>query len=176
MMEPTTLGCPACLDLAMREDQPTLIVVTSPDDFLYRCDYCQTWWTGTSRFNKPVTVEQASEHFPEHVAAASPPPDDSQLSEAVVLYTGWGASPEPIDDLSRVAARFPSELTSIEPVLAAFIRGSASIAFHEVAPSDAGLLARVRDRLAAIMPRLSPGALDALTWRWKFVVPQTSPF
>jgi len=160
----------------MREDQPTLIVVTSPDDFLYRCDYCQSWWTGNSRFRNPATVDEAEARFPGQVVAAAPPVDDSKLSEAVVLFTGWGTSPEPIDDMERVATRFPGEFTALEPVVTAFIGGSASIAFHEVAPADDGLLARVRQRLGAIMPRFSAEALDALTWRWRFVVPQTSPF
>ena len=174
--EPKPLGCPACLDLAMREAQPTFLVATSPDDFLYRCDYCQTWWTGISRFNNPATAVDAQARFPEQRIPSSPAVDDAQLSEAIVLFTGWGATPEPVDDVTRVEARFPTEFPALEPVLAAFVRGSASLVFHEVAPADDGLLGRVRARLGLIMPRLSDDALDALTWRWPFVVPQTSPF
>ncbi|GEB47141.1 hypothetical protein MTE01_30860 [Microbacterium testaceum] len=174
--QPKPLGCPACLDLAMREGQPAFIVATSPDDLLYRCDYCQTWWTANSRFRNPATVADAQARFPEQRIASSPAVDDAQLSEAIVLFTGWGATPEPIDDVARVAARFPKEFPALEPVLAAFVRGSTSIVFHEVAPSDDGLLGRVRARLRLIMPRLCDDALDALTWRWPFVVPQTSSF
>jgi len=154
-VESRPLGCPACLDLAMREAQPTFLVATSPDDFLYRCDYCQTWWTGNSRFNNPATAVDAQARFPEQRITSSP---------------------APVDDVTRVEARFPKEFPALEPVLAAFIRGSASLVFHEVAPADDGLLGRVRARLGLIMPRLSDDALDALTWRWPFVVPQTSPF
>jgi hypothetical protein len=75
-----------------------------------------------------------------------------------------------------VVARFGDDASDLTPVLTAFIRGSASIAFHEVAPADDGLLGRVRTKLAAIMPRLSTDAVDALAWRWPTVVPQTSPF
>lgn len=64
-VEPRPLGCPACLDLAMREAQPTLLVTTSPDDSLYRCDYCQMWWTGNSRFRHPTTADAAQARFPE---------------------------------------------------------------------------------------------------------------
>ncbi len=174
--QPKPLGCPACLDLAMREGQPAFIVATSPDDFLYRCDFCQTWWTANSRFRNPATVADAQARFPEQRIASAPVVDDAQLSEAIVLFTGWGVTPEPIDDVAPVAARFPKDFPALEPVLAAFVRGSASIVFHEVAPSDDGLLGRVRARLGLIMPRLSDDALDALTWRWPFVLPQTSPF
>lgn len=170
------LGCPACLDLAMREQQPKLVLTTSPDDFLYRCDYCQTWWTGNSRFRNPVTVRDAEARFPGHGVTRSPAVDDAELSEAIVLYTGWGVSPEPSDDLGAVVARFGDDASDLTPVLTAFIRGSASIAFHEVAPADDGLLGRVRTKLAAIMPRLSTDAVNALAWRWPTVVPQTSPF
>ncbi len=175
-LESRPLGCPACLDLAMREAQPTFLVATSPDDFLYRCDYCQSWWTGNSRFNNPATAFEAQARFPEQQITSSPAVDDAQLSEAIVLFTGWGVTPEPIDDVTRAEARFPKEFPVLEPVLAAFVRGSASLVFHEVAPADDGLLGRVRARLGLIMPRLSDDALDALTWRWPFVVPQTSPF
>jgi len=65
--QPKPLGCPACLDLAMRESQPAFIVATSPADFLYRCDYCQTWWTANSRFSNPATAADAQARFPEQL-------------------------------------------------------------------------------------------------------------
>lgn len=50
-------------------------------------------------------------------------------------------------------------------MLMAFVRGSVTVAFHEVAPADDGLLGRVRSKLAAVMLRLSTAGVDALAWR-----------
>lgn len=50
-------------------------------------------------------------------------------------------------------------------MLIAFVRGSATVAFHEVAPADDGLLGRVRSKLEAVMLRLSTAGVDALAWR-----------
>ncbi|WP_270353269.1 hypothetical protein [Microbacterium testaceum] len=94
-----------------------LVLMSSPDDSLYRCSFCETWWTGNSRFRNPVAVRDADARFPGNGVASSPAVDDAKLSDAIVRHTGWGVAPEPTSDLGAVAARFGDEAQDLIPVL-----------------------------------------------------------
>jgi hypothetical protein len=92
-----------------------------------------------------------------------------QLSEAVVLWTGFHESPFPVRDEQRLVRRFGSEVaaTLVPAILnlrADFFESDAAL--HEASLGEAGR--KAADQFARLHPEISETAVQALAWCYTF--------
>lgn len=94
--------------------------------------------------------------------------ETSQISEALVIYTGRGASPFPIRSLERLAERFGPAAASD---LAAEVT-RLDEEFYATEPASDESLDAAADRAAAVFaarhPDLTRDAVDALRWCYTY--------
>ena len=95
--------------------------------------------------------------------------DTSLLSDAIVIWTGWGSSPWPVRDEARIVERFGAEtarslLPRIRELEDEFYSSDARIVVEDLA--EMGRVAAKQFREAH--PDLSDEAVRALTWSYTF--------
>ncbi|MGB3411970.1 MAG: hypothetical protein WBA45_12330 [Microthrixaceae bacterium] len=92
-----------------------------------------------------------------------------ELSEAVVLWTGFGETSWPVRDEERVVRRFGSEAaaTLVSEICSLnddFYESDAAL--HETSLAEAGR--KAAHRFAVRHPQVSEAAVQALTWCYTF--------
>lgn len=95
--------------------------------------------------------------------------ENDELSEAIVLYTGWRQRPAPMVDESKVVDRFglPGAPALLEKIRAIFeVVGAMPVDWSVHTLASAGEV--VRSHVRAKYPCLSEDALRAVAWKFTF--------
>jgi len=96
-------------------------------------------------------------------------PDAAVISDAVVVWTGWGKAIRPARDESRLVERFGDELAlDLAPIL----RRLEDEFYESDARFTVADLAQMGDaaakRFSQLHPELTPDAIEALAWCYSY--------